>query len=125
MNITLKATGFDTTPSISEYVDRKLSTLEKFFGDKKDSVLIRVEVGKTTDHHKNGNVFRAEVHISGLGGKDIYVAEETPDLYASIDKVRDEAERRLSHAKDRKMSLMRRGGARIKNMIRGVFGSEE
>ncbi len=125
MNITLKATGFETTPSITDYVNRKISTLEKFFGDKADSVLVRVEVGKTTDHHKHGDVFRAEVHISGLRGQDIYVAEETADLYASIDKVRDEAERRLTHAKDRKMSLMRRGGARIKNMIRGMFGSEE
>ncbi len=124
MNITLKATGFDTTPAISEYVHRKLSTLEKFLGDKKDSITIRVEVGKTTDHHKHGDVFRAEVHITGLGGNDIYVAEETADLYAAIDIVRDEAEQKLITNKDRRSSLIKRGGARIKSMIKGMFGSE-
>lgn len=118
MNITLKATGIDMTPAISEYAEKKIASLEKFLPGPADTYLVRVEIGKTTHHHREGLVYRAEVHITG-NGLDQYTAEEAEDLYAAIDKVEAEAARELQSTRGRKEKLLRRGQRRFKDIIRG------
>ena len=54
MNIKTRTTNFDMTPAIEEYVTKKVSSLEKFFGEDKKEALCEVELGKTTMHHKSG-----------------------------------------------------------------------
>jgi putative sigma-54 modulation protein len=119
MKINVKATGISLTPSISEYVEKKVQMLDKFFQNM-DEVLINVEVGRTTRHHKSGDIFRAEIQII-LGGQNYYATAETPDLYASIDEVKDEIAYKLSGEKKKTLHLLRRGGAKIKNLLKG-FG---
>lgn len=119
MNINIKATGISLTPAISEYADKKTRMLEKFFG-KESEVLINIEVGKTTKHHKSGDVFRAEMRVVA-NGKDYYSVVETEDLYAAIDEVKDEIAYQLSSKKKKALHLIRRGGIKIKNLLRG-FG---
>src|SRR3989344_8055041 len=116
MRINIKATGIELTPAISDYVNKKISTLEKYMtGD----AVAQVEVGKSTKHHKNGNVFRAEVHIIG-GGLDLYAVSEKDDLYAAIDVVRDEIVHNVVHTKNKRETLYRRGAQVIKNMMKGL-----
>jgi putative sigma-54 modulation protein len=116
MKINTKATGISLTPSISEYVEKKVNMLEKFFHNVPE-VLVNVEVGKTTKHHKSGDFFRAEIKIVA-NGQTYYVESETEDLYASIDKVKDEMAQELSSKKRKTMRLFRRGGAKIKELLK-------
>ena len=88
MKINIKTTNMALTPVISDYVQKKLDMIEKHIGSGPD-VVAQVEVAKVTEHHKQGEIFRAEIHITG-GGLDIYTAEETEDIFSSIDKVKDE-----------------------------------
>jgi putative sigma-54 modulation protein len=119
MQISIKATGIELTPAISEYVDKKVSMLEKYLEPNPD-IIARVEVGKDTNHHKHGEIFRAEVHIVGAG-KDVYAVEHAVDLYAAIDKVKDRAAHELTSGKGRRFALARRGGRKVKDMMRGIF----
>lgn len=117
MKINIKATNIELTPAISAYVEKKLSAIEKFLGGSKD-VVAKVEVGKSTQHHKSGDIFKAEVHISGAGA-DYYALSEESDLYAAIDLVKDEIVRNLAHEKGKRFALARRGARKVKEMIKG------
>ena len=124
MNIQIKTTGgLTTTAAIDEYIGKRFESLEKFTaGD--TTVFAVVELGRTTGHHKHGEIFRAEVHITGKTvGKngEVFVVAVREDLYAAIDAARDEAIRELSSAKSKRTTLVRRGGAKVKNMIKGFF----
>ena len=116
MRINIKATGIELTSAISDYVNKKISYLEKYLTS---DVVAQVEVGKTTEHHKAGNVFKAEVHVIG-GGLDLYAVSVKEDLYAAIDTVKDEIIHTLMHTKTRRETLARRGAQAIKKMIRGI-----
>jgi putative sigma-54 modulation protein len=118
MKINIKATGIELTPAISEYVHKKVSSLEKYL-EKGSDVVAQVEVGKITQHHKSGEVFRAEVHLIGAGF-DLYAASEQTDLYAAIDVVKDEISRNLTHQKGKRFALARRGGRMVKDMMKGL-----
>jgi putative sigma-54 modulation protein len=118
MRINIKATGIELTPAITEYTEKKISSIEKYF-QASEAAVVQVEVGKSTQHHKHGNVFRAEVHVIG-GGLDLYAASEQADLYAAIDAVRDEIVHKLTHEKGKRFALARRGGQKIKDIMKGL-----
>ncbi len=117
MNIKIRSRNFDLTPAIHDYVTKKISTLEKFLGAK-DNILCEVEIGRTTRHHNSGDIFRAEVNIIEPGNKQIYAVAEEADLYMAIDVVRDEAERAIVSRKTKRFKLIRRAGARIKELLK-------
>ena len=119
MNIKIRSSNLDLTPAIEEYVNKKISSLEKFFGGQ-DSILCEVEVGKTTDHHKSGDIFKAEVNITGGNISQIYAVAQEVDLYTAIDVVRDEAEREIVSKKNKKDTLFRRGAQKIKNILKNI-----
>lgn len=118
MKVQIKATGIELIPTIEDYARKRVETLEKYFRrEDPDSVFASVELAKTTQHHKSGEVFKAEILLRG-GGKEYYAVSEKEDLYEAIDDVKDEVAREVSSWKDRSTTLLRRGGARIKNLIK-------
>lgn len=118
MNINTKATNIIITPSVSEYIEKKIVMLEKFFRGI-EGVLVNVEVGKTTRHHKSGDIFKAEIHIIAAG-EEYYAVTETEDLYAAIDQVKDAIVHELTSKRKKTLRLFRKGGAKIKNLIKGI-----
>lgn len=119
MNIKIRATNFEITPAIDEYVSKKISSLEKFI-PMVDNVLCEVEIGRTTRHHKSGDIFKAEVNIVVPGNKQIFATAEEADLYTAIDVVRDEAEREIVSQKNKRTTLFRRGSMRIKDLLKRI-----
>lgn len=119
MNIKIKATGTTLTPAISEYADKRLSKLSKMLGGD-PSFICDLELAKTSAHHQKGDIFRAEIHIVGKG-KDLYASAEDSDLYAAIDAMRDEILRELKASKGKQLSFVRRGGAQVKAMMKGMW----
>jgi len=119
MNTNIKAGSIQLTPAISDYVDKRLKKIEDILGND-PALQCDVELSKTTGHHNKGDIFRAEIHIVG-SGKDIFAAREESDLYAAIDLVRDEVLREAKSHKAKQISLIRRGGARMKNMMKGLW----
>ncbi len=117
MHYNIKTTNFDMTPEVSKYLDDKLVTLEKFINKDDGSVKCDVEIGRTTEHHKSGKVFRAEINIS-IGKKMLRAESEEASINAAIDNVKDEISRRLNRKKGRSFALLKRGGGKIKKMLR-------
>lgn len=116
MNIRTRSKNFELTPAILDYVSKKISTLEKFLTNG-ENALCDVELGKTTNHHKSGDIFRAEVNLVHKG-QQFYAVGEAEDLYAAIDMVRDDAERGIVSQKTKRDTLFRRGAAKIKALLR-------
>lgn len=118
MKISYKTKDMEMTPAIQEYADKRLRALDRFVSRDDESVSCVVEMGKTTRHHKSGDVFRAEVKLH-IAGRDLYAVSERDDLYVAIDEVKDEIVRQVTSYRDKSTTLMRRGASQIKNMIRG------
>jgi putative sigma-54 modulation protein len=114
MNIIVKGSHMDVTESIREYLEKKVMTLEKFLDP---NARVEAELGKTTNHHKHGDIFRAELNINNEG-RTTFVQAEEADLYAAIDKVRDEAADVLASKKDKRQSLFRKGAQKMKNLFK-------
>ena len=118
MRVQIKATGLFLTPSIEEYARKKVATLEKYLSSKDpENALVSIEIGKTTNHHKSGEIFKAEIFLRE-SGKEYYVVSEKTDLYEAIDDVRDEIIREITSWKGRARTIFRKGGAKIKNLIK-------
>lgn len=118
MNINIKATGIELTPELTEYVHKKIGSVEKYFSNKSADIVAQVEVGRSSEHHKTGEIYRAEVHITG-DGLDLYAVAQKEDIFASIDIVKDEIMREARRTKGKESTLARRGGAMFKNMAKG------
>ena len=117
MKTNIKATGITLTPSVSEYIDKKIGMLDKFFQN--EEVLVNVEVGRTTKHHKSGDIFRAEIRLT-INGEEYYSVSEKDDLYAAIDEVKDEVVYGMTSKRKKSIKLLKRGGAQIKNLLKGL-----
>ena len=121
MRINEKGVNMQITPDIKDYLYKKLEHLEKFLNPNDESVLCEVELGKISKHHKNGDVFRTEINLH-IAGKNLRAVSEMDELFSSIDMAKDEMVRELQTNKDKRVSLVKRSGAKIKNIIKGVFG---
>lgn len=117
MNINIKATNMELTGAISDYVNKRLASVEKF--SKSGEMTGYVEVGKTTNHHKQGDVYKAEFSID-INGEHFFANSEQSDLYAAVDDAKEEIARAVTHNKDRKQTLYKRGAASVKKMLKGI-----
>jgi len=120
MRINEKGTNMQITADIKDYLYKKLEHLEKFIDKNDESVLCEVELGKISNHHKNGDVFRTEINLH-IAHKNLRSEAEKDELFASIDVAKDEMIRELKSNKDKKVNLLRRGGAKVKNLIKNIF----
>lgn len=118
MNIRIKATNITLTSGITDYVNKSLGKIDKFVSDN-PTIQCDVELSRTNNHHKNGDVFGAEIHIVGEG-IDAYARVEHDELNFAINDARDEIVHKLHSIKGKKLSYMRRSGAIMKAMMKGV-----
>jgi ribosomal subunit interface protein len=119
MNTNIKTTAITMTDAISEYVARRLEKITKIIGED-PSIQCDIELARTTSHHNKGDIFKAEIHIVGAN-RNLYASSEKEDLYSAIDVVQDEILRELKTDKEKKLSMIRKGGARMKSMMKGLW----
>ena len=118
MKINITATSMELTPAIKEYVEKKVKRLTKFLDGSASTAQASVEIGKTSQHHHTGNVFRAELQVQfHKYDKHIRAVAEESDLYAAIDKAHDEIKTELTKIKEKKISLLRRGARKVKRLF--------
>ncbi len=115
MRIILKGTNVELNQELRDYVDEKIGGLDKFLKNVDGNLEARVELAKTTRHHQQGNIYRAEVNLD-FSGKVLRVEEEKEDLFSAIDGVEDELKRRIINYKDKRNTEMRRGARIIKKI---------
>lgn len=87
MQANIKASNFQLTPAITEYIEKKLVMLEKYLGDLQP-IACDFQVEIITRHHQKGDIFRAEINLE-LPGELLRIEKTEPDLYKAIEKVKD------------------------------------
>ncbi|MEK7182328.1 MAG: ribosome-associated translation inhibitor RaiA [Patescibacteria group bacterium] len=119
MKSTIKATNITLTPAITDYLDKKLSKLKRFLNPEDTSVIANVEIGMIKKGQNTGDIFKAEINLH-KAGKSFRAVSETGDLYSAIDEMQEKIIEEVSQYNEKKTHLIRRGGQRIKEMIKGI-----
>jgi len=119
MNINIKTTNIELTEDLRGYVEKRIESLSKIIDMNHSTAVIRVEVGKTTEHHQSGDIYRAEFHIH-VEGVEYYASTEKNDVYAAIDETRDELLRQARKKKGRMYDLYERGARSLKKRLKGI-----
>jgi ribosomal subunit interface protein len=118
MNINIKTTNITLKPDTEAYLSKKLLSLQKLIDLEDDSVFAQVELGKTTNHHKSGDVFMAEINLR-VGKQRFRAVSKTGDLHAAIDDMKDELVQEVKSKHEKQRTNSRKGGAAIKEIVRG------
>ena len=117
MNISIKATNIELTSALKDYTEKRMAGIMKF--TEGGEAEIAVEIGKTTSHHRQGDVFAASANVTTTLGKLYHAASQKADLYEAIDDIRDEIVREIKSARGKRDSLFKRGARRVKNILKG------
>ena len=113
----VETTNIDLTDALRQYVEEKLQRLASKHIDKSDeSAKCDVQIGKTTEHHQSGEIYRAEFSCH-VAGKDLFAAAEEEDLYAAIDEARKELRRQLRSYNEKRETMLKKGGRKLKEML--------
>lgn len=106
MDINIKATNLELTPSLRTFIEDKMGSLQKLLMrfDADGAVGIWVEVGRSTRHHKKGPVYLAEADVR-LPGKIIRAGKEDFDLWAAVDVLKDDLKVEIKKYKDRMLKI--------------------
>lgn len=117
MNINIKAKNIELTNAIEQNVKDRLESVSKLLNN--SDALVNVEVGKTTNHHNNGDIFLAEFDVSS-SGENYFARTEGPDLYVSINDTKEQILKEIRRKRGRKTTLFKRGALSIKKMVKGI-----
>jgi ribosomal subunit interface protein len=115
--VNIKATNYELTAEIKEYIDHQISKFQKFLPKGTEETILYVEVGKTTQHHSNGPVFKAEFNME-YKGQLLRSESIQEDVKSAIDIASDEMSRQIRKNKERKTDLFRKGSKKIKSWIK-------
>ncbi|MDD5318419.1 MAG: ribosome-associated translation inhibitor RaiA [Candidatus Pacebacteria bacterium] len=120
MNIQTKATNIEITPATTDYLEKRMGAIKKFISSE-ETILVEVDLGKVSNRHRTGDVFRVSVRLSSPH-HDAQAEAESVDLYTAIDEVKDELLAELRTSKEKRQHFIRRSGQKIKNIIKGIIG---
>ena len=98
INLTITDKELKVTEAIKNYIEEKLTRVEKYFGD--EEILVNVK----TKVEKNNQI--AEMYIS-VNGNSFKAVTEDKDLYASIDKDIDIIEGQIRKAKTKREKMQK------------------
>ena len=113
----IKTTNMELTDAISAYVHKKVDALYKFVAPDEEA-LAEIEIGRTTNHHHKGEVYKAEINL--IYGKDNFrTVIINDDLYAAIDKMKEGILNEVRRSKRKRFHLFKKGHQRIKDILRG------
>ena len=117
MHIVIKTTNFSLTPAIDSHIRNSIGMLKKIVQSFGDEIETRVEVGRTSFHHKKGAVFFAEVNLR-LGKNQIRSCAESTDVYSAVDIVKDDLRNEILRFKEKKETMFRRGARSVGKFFR-------
>lgn len=115
MNVNIKGLHIDMTPALSSYIHTKIKNLEKFITS---DAYVYIECGRTTEHHKSGNqVYLAEIKLK-IQGNTYFARVLGNNTYQNIDTVTHDIIEQVKADKVKNRTLMRRGSALLKKLLR-------
>jgi len=115
MNIIIRTKNVELTPTLREFIETKISSIEKYCRDCQidddpgltSTTEAIVEVGKGTLHHKKGDVYEAQCQFTFNGNK-IHASTDADDLEKAIAAIRDDLQDQLTRLKGKKLDKNRK-----------------
>lgn len=120
MQINFKGTNYDLTPEISAHATKKLEGLKKYLKQAEETTYVYVDLGKETEAHQSGRIWYADINVD-WDGKRFYAKALEETLENAIDRAVNELKSELATAREKRQSLIRKGGLMFKNLMQG-FG---
>ncbi|MEK7066568.1 MAG: ribosome-associated translation inhibitor RaiA [Patescibacteria group bacterium] len=115
----VRGVNMELSNELSLYIDNKLEYLEKHLAvDSEDGVTVDFSVGRESDHHKNGEVYKADMNLQ-IGGTLLRAEAHDEDLYATIDKIKEEMAREIKSFKEKRGDLEVGGNREAKKELDG------
>lgn len=120
MILTIKATNIERTPRILDKIEKICAKIEKFAPPHDpDALVVKIEVGRITRHHRKGIVYRAEINVT-LAGTFVRAKAADNDVVTALGEAQNEIERRLLKSKKKTVSVKHREGVQMKKARRGA-----
>ena len=100
MKIIIKATSLELTGPLKVYIEEKIGDLGKYLQFLEgDSIQVRIEVARSSRHHKHGDeVYHVDANLD-LPGEVLRAEEDSNDVRAAIDAVKDKLKREIEKYK--------------------------
>ena len=111
MNITITGKEIKATEAIKDYVEKKLTRIEKYFAEELTNVTVTIK-------KENAQSEIAEMYVS-VKGVSYKAVTEDKDLYAAIDKDIDILEGQIRKSKAKKEKMMKDSSIKQMN-INGI-----
>jgi ribosomal subunit interface protein len=118
MQINFKGSNYDLPVNVSEYAQKKIEGLTKYLGKNAPEARAYVDLGKETEAHLNGAIWRADINLD-VDGNRFYAKAIEDSIEKAIDKAASELGSELRTASERQQSLLKKGGTIIKSLMRG------
>lgn len=90
MKIEISSKNIELLPSLTEYINEKLGTLEKHIQklEMEGELSLKVHIGRVTAHHQKGDIFEASADLQ-LPKVNLRAEQVNEDMHTSIDMIRD------------------------------------
>lgn len=108
MKIDIKATNLELTDEIRDYLNKKIGDIDNFLRPTEFPISARVELGRTTFHHKSGDIYRAEINLQ-VPGELLRAESESETLFSAIDALKDQIQREIKKYKEKNIAKNRKG----------------
>ena len=105
MKIAIFAKNLELTDPIRAFIDNKIGGLIKLFRSD-EAIKIKVEIARTTKHHRSGDVYYAEANLN-IGGKLVRAEANDNDIRIAITKVKDALQVEIKKLKEKKKDRAR------------------
>lgn len=122
--ININTSDYELTREIKNLIHNKVNSFERFLPvSKYEEVLADIVLAKTTNHHLNGDIYKAELSLKYK--KEIKRGEEVSDnMIFSIEKASEEIIRQIKETKKKKVNLFRSGSKKVKEWLRFKTGPD-
>jgi putative sigma-54 modulation protein len=111
MNYNIRGQHFQVTDALRDYVEKKLSRLDKYF-----EIPVASEINVTLSVTKGKHTIEVTIPLTGVM---LRAEEKSEDMYASIDLVTDKLERQIRKHKTKVNRKFRQGSG-----VRSLFREE-
>jgi putative sigma-54 modulation protein len=115
VNYNIKGTGLGITPELRSYAEKKLAAAEKFL---RGNTTAHADIECEYSAMRDGDKYRAEYTLS-VDGSVYRASVWGATMHEAIDHTQEQLIKELRRRKRKTMHMIKRGGAAIKNAIRG------
>ncbi len=118
MKIKILAKEITVDKELEDYINTRIGSLDRMLKGGAESEC-DLRIGKDSSSRKHGKIFFAEATIK-TSEKNYGARAERESLTEAIDDLKDSLSKKIRRYKDKKISLRKRGGKLIKDLLRKI-----